>query len=394
MISGRVLRMVLTSRTAAVAVFIAASALVLMGVQPILVGLYADHFHLTLSQNGWVIAAEQLGACTGAVLGYWLSTRVRWKTSIMAACAVAALTNILTSIAVGIPTLLIVRFGSGLATTLVYTVAIYCLGHAKSPDRAYGVVFVLQTIFMSIDAIALPTLVRHFGYVVGIVSGSAWFVAALMTAQWLPRDTVRFTSRPKHERAPDRNYAVGVAALVGSFLLELSVFAVWGFLERVGRRNGISDELIGYAIAIGVLGGIPGGLLPAAVGARFGRLKMVSAATLLLILSYVVLVHKLGWISYSVWITVLNIGWVLGLVYYMGLAVHNDPDGRFTRLVPFMQAFGTAVGPACSALVTGSHRFWPIFLIGSLAAAAGLAMVLVAQATTSPWRRRSRVVSS
>lgn len=385
--------MVLTSRTTGAAVFIAASALVLMGVQPILVGLYADHFHLTLSQNGWVIAAEQLGACTGAVLGYWLSTRVSWKTSIMGACAVAAIANILTAIAADIPTLLIVRFASGLSTTLMYTVAVYCLGHAKSPDRAYGVVFVLQTIFMSMDAMVLPTLVSHFGYVVGIVSGSGWFVAALMTAQWLPGDQVRFASKSAQLHAADRSYAVGIGALVGSFLLELSVFAVWGFLERIGRRNGISDELIGYAIAIGVLGGIPGGLFPATVGARFGRLKMVSAATLLLILSYIVLAHKLGWMSYSIWITVLNIGWVLGLVYYMGLAVHNDPDGRLTRLVPFAQTFGTAVGPACSALATGRYRLGPIFLIGSLAAAAGLATVLVAQGTTSPWRRRSRVAS-
>jgi MFS family permease len=382
---------VLTPRTVVAAVFIAASALVLMGVQPILVGLYADQLHLTLSQNGWVIAAEQVGACTGAVVGYWLSTRVLWKASIAGACAVAVLANILTALAVDVPNLLIVRFTSGLATTLAYTVAVYCLGHARTPDRAFGVVFVLQTVFMSIDAIMLPTVVRHFGYVVGVSSGSAWFAAAIVAARWLPKETAPVVARAPQENAPDRNYAVGVGALIGSFLLELSVFAVWGFMERVGRRNGISDELVGYAIAIGVLGGIPGGLLPAVVGARFGRLKMVGAATVLLIVSYAALVHDLGWLSYSVWVTVLNLGWVLGIVYYMGLAVHNDPDGRFTRLLPFAQTLGTAVGPACSALATGKDQLWPIFLIASFAAATGMATVLGAQATTAPWRRRSRV---
>lgn len=384
----------MTPRIVVAAVFIAASALVLMGVQPILIGLYADHLHLTLSQNGWVIAAEQLGACTGAVIGYWLSTRVRWKASITGACAVAAVANILTALAVDIPALVIVRFTSGLATTLAYTVAIYCLGHARTPERAFGVVFVLQTVFMSIDAIMLPTVVKHLGYAVGIVSGSAWFVAAIMAAQWLPKDAAPVAIRAPQQNAPDRYYAVGVGALIGSFLLELSVFAVWGFLERVGRRNGISDELIGYAIAIGVLGGIPGGLLPAAVGARFGRLKMVGAATVLLILSYAALVHELGWLSYSVWVTVLNLGWVLGIVYYMGLAVHNDPDGRFTRLLPFSQTFGTAVGPACSALATGKDQLWPIFLIASFAAVTGMATVLGAQATRTRWRRGSRVALS
>src|SRR5579872_5454735 len=114
--------MALTLRTVLIAVLIAAGMLVLMGVQPIMAGLYADHLHLTLSQNGWVIAGEQLGACSGAVIGYWLSTRLPWKTSISGACILAALANIATPFVIDLHELLIVRFFSGLATTAAYTV--------------------------------------------------------------------------------------------------------------------------------------------------------------------------------------------------------------------------------------------------------------------------------
>jgi hypothetical protein len=278
---------------------------------------------------------------------------------------------------------LIVRFSSGLATTVAYTVAIYCLGHAKTPDRAFGAVYMLQTVLISIDAIVLPTLVSHYGYLVGIASGAGWFVAALLAAQWLPADMhPMMASRTLQDSTADRNYALGIAALIGSFLLEVSVFAVWGFLERVGRGNGISDEHIGYALSIGVLGGIPGGLLPAAAGARFGRLKMVGLSTLLLVVSYGALVQRLGWLSYTAWITTLNFGWVMGIVYYMGLAARNDPNGRFTRMLPFMQISGTAVGPAFSALATREGQLWPIFLIGALAAATGASIVVGSRVAT------------
>lgn len=380
--------MALTSRTVAAAVVIAAVVLVLMGVQPILVGLYADHLHLTLSQSGWVIAAEQWGGGSGALVGFWLSTRVRWRSSIVCACAIAAAASIVTALAWSFAELLPARFIAGAAATLAYTVAIYCLGHTKTPDRVFGVVFVLQTVFMSADAIALATLASRVGYGIAIGSAAAWFVSAIVAAQWLPQER-----GPPHATAPQenviaRNPALGVAALAGSFLLQFSVFAVWGFLERVGRRNGLSDQFIGYAIGIGVLGGIPGGFLAAAVGARFGRLRMISAATVLLVLSYAALSHELGWSSYGAWIICLNLGWVLGMTYYMGLAVHNDPDGRFTRLLPFMQTFGAAVGPACSALATVKNQLWPIFLVASLAGAAGLAVVL-GTAALGPGPRQS-----
>ena len=122
--------------------------------------------------------------------------------------------------------------------------------------------------------------------------------------------------------------------------MELSVFAVWGFLERVGRADWLSDEQVGFAIGIGVLGGLPGGLAPAIIGARFGRISMITLSAIMLVASYVVLASGLHMMGYVLWITILNVGWVLGLTYYMSLTVAHDPDGRYTRLMAFQPDAG------------------------------------------------------
>ena len=171
---------------------------------------------------------------------------------------------------------------------------------------------------------------------------------------------------------------MGAAALLGAFLLQLSIFAVWGFLERIGRGDGLSDEQIGYGIGIGVLGGIPGGLLPAVIGDRFGRISMIAISAVMLVASYAAFARDLHMAGYVFWITILNIGWVLGLTYYMGLTVMHDPDGRFTRLIPFSQILSAGVGPACSALVTTNEQLSPIFVVASVSATAGLATILLA----------------
>lgn len=368
----------------ALGVLVAGLALVLMGVQPILVGFYTDHLHLDLSQNGWVLAGEQFGGAAGALLGYWIATRIRWSYSIIGSCALAALANIATAYIRGFDALLLARFISGLASTAAYTVAIYFLGQTAKPERVFGALMVLQTSFFSIDAMILPPLNDRFGYGIAVGSASFWFFAALIAAFWLPAG-IDAMNRPAtlHQRQAGARPLVGAAALLGAFLLQLSIFSVWGFLERIGRGDGLSEEQIGYAIGIGVLGGIPGGLLPAVIGERFGRLSMIVLSGVLLVASYVALSGMLHMTGYLLWIGIMNVGWVLGLAYYMGLTVRHDPDGRMTRLIPFSQILSAGVGPACSALAIGDQRLAPIFVIGCTAATLGVVLVVATSAATA-----------
>jgi hypothetical protein len=70
----------------------------------------------------------------------------------------------------GFGELVAAQFISGLTSTVAYTVAIYFLGHSAKPDRVFGLLMVLQTAFFSVDAMALPVINAHFGYVITIGS--------------------------------------------------------------------------------------------------------------------------------------------------------------------------------------------------------------------------------
>ena len=369
----------------ALGVFVAAASIVLMGVQPILVGLFSDHLGLDLNQNGWVLAAEQYGAAAGALLGYVVAARMAWNRAIVGACALAALANLVSPYAGNVGELVAARFLSGFFSTAVYTVAVYFLSHAANPDRVFGIMMVVTTSFFSIDAMLLPVVGEHYGYVAAVASSAIWFLAAMLAGFGLPQGRGAGAAAPcAGAAASSAQPLVGAAALLGAFLLQLSIFAVWGFLERIGRNNGLTDEQIGYGIGIGVLGGIPAALLPAIVGDRFGRISMIALATVLLVASFFAFDRPLGMTGYTAWITVLNIGWVLGLVYYMGLTVAHDRDGRLARLMAFSQFLAAGVGPTCSALVIAHDELSPIFVVSSLSAVAGLAAVLVAARLRAP----------
>lgn len=369
---------------ASAGVLIASVMLVLTGVQPILAGLYVGHLHLSLGSVGWVLTAEQIGALGGGLLGFQLATKLSWSVTILAACVIAIGATVATALCAGFTGLWLARFGSGLGTMLGYTIAIYFLGFVRPPDNAFGAVMVLQTVFIAVGSVIVPRLSGAYGYATAVLSGIVWLAVAAPAALALPKGTSHAHASAPHPGGPSPNRIVGVAALAGLFLLVLSVFSVWGFLERIGLASGLSDDRIGYALGLGSLGGLIGGGIPMAIGARLGRVSMTIAATVLVVGSFIGLTHPHGWAWYAACVLALNTGLILGLTYYMGLAVQHDSDGRLTRLLPFTQALGASAGPACSALAVAGGRLGMIFAIACAAAIAASVITVGGAAWRNP----------
>jgi hypothetical protein len=370
-------KLILTSPQMLLAVFACTVTSVILGAQPMLIDLYSDHLHLDLRQSGWLLTTEQFGGAIGAILGYWLAPRTRWTFAIGAACAVAVGINLVSGYVNGFGEILVVRFACGLFMMIAYTVEIYVLGHAATPDRAFGLLLVLQGLCSSTYIMLVPWLTRQFGYVAAIGSDAWWLIAALIAACWLPGNAGSTDSpQARHDAPAGARPVMGAAALFGGFLLQLSAYAVWGFLAQVGRQDGFSDTSIGYAIGLGSIAGTPAGLLPMILGARFGRIPLIGGATVALIASFVALAGHLGLTGFMVCVALINVGWVVGLPYFMALTVVHDPDGRFTRLLPFAQIASAALGPASVTPFISGAQLWPIFLIASVAALTGLVAVI------------------
>ena len=157
------------------------------------------------------------GGAAGALFGYWIATRMRWTYSIAGACVVAAIVNIVTAYAGGFGEIAGARFISGLSSTVAYTVAIYFLGHTSKPDRVYGLLMILTTVFFSADAIALPLLFERYGYAVALESSALWFLAAFIAAMLLPRGPTSATieSSPRIRNPGGRPMVAAAAHFCG-----------------------------------------------------------------------------------------------------------------------------------------------------------------------------------
>ena len=367
--------LVLTPLQMLLAVFACTATSVILGAQPMLIGLYSDHLHLDLKQNGWLLSTEQLGGVCGAIIGYWLAARIRWSLVTGAACVAAVVLNLASGYVDDFRQILATRFLCGLSTVIAYTVAVYVLSHAAKPDRAFGLLLVAQGLLSSAYIMLVPLLNQRFGYAAAGGSHAWWLAAVRISIVRLPAGGGGAKlSGGGRIASPDARPIVGLAALVGGFLLQLAPTQSGDSgAGRARKWAGGCDHRC--AIGLGSLAGTPAAFIPVILGARFGRLWLIAGATACFVASYAGLSEPLNFTSLMLWVCVLNVGWVVGLPYYMALTVIHDSGGRFTRLMPFAQILAAAAGPACSAVFISGEQLRSIFLVAAIAVSAGLLAV-------------------
>lgn len=109
-------------------------------------------------------------------------------------------------------------------------------------------------------------------------------------------------------------------------LLQLSIYSLWGLVEGIGVEAGLSLDAIGQALGIGLLGGLPGAALPSLLGHRLGRVPMILAGSVFVLLPTLLFasrIHSAADLALAVFL--MNVGWNLALSYYMSSG-HPRPE--------------------------------------------------------------------
>ncbi|WP_312819270.1 MFS transporter, partial [Pseudomonas sp.] len=119
-------------------IYIAATALIIIGVQPIFIGLVAERMNLDLSQQGWILSSEMTGTLLGSLLLPLLGRRFGGRGLYLAGALAALLLNVLSAMLDSLATLVLCRLACGVATGLLYAGAISGLGRLPGQDRSYG----------------------------------------------------------------------------------------------------------------------------------------------------------------------------------------------------------------------------------------------------------------
>lgn len=362
----------------AACIFIAAASIIAIGVQPIFIGLLTERLGLTLVQQSWTMSAEMCGSVLGTLLCLPMIRRLGSRSIGLGTSVLLFGSNLLTAWVGQVDHLLALRFVSGLGSGLLYSYAIYCLGRMSGPDRSFGFLLFLQTALFAFCAVVMPMIAESMGFGAAMGFLSVWYALVCVACMCLPAQQVDEVVPARTGGHLSGLTIVGVCSMVGMLLLQLSIYSLWGFVEGIASDAGIAPVDIGWAISIGLLGGLPGAALPSLLGSRLGRVPMILTGSLIVLVSIYMLASRIhDTVDLALTVFLMNMGWNLALSYYMSSVVTHDPHGRLTRLVGVVQVGAAAAAPTLLALFMQGEGRGSIFMMSSATILLGVALMLV-----------------
>jgi MFS transporter, DHA1 family, inner membrane transport protein len=352
-------------------------ALLVIGVQPILLGTMVEARSATLSGVGIIAMCEIVALGLGIVVCDALMSLSHLRfISIAAALFVAAL-DVATTFVTGDAHLAVVRSAAGLGEGALMWVTTCIIVRSQVPDRIAGIFLVTQALAQAALAVIFAGLVvPRAGWHGGFVMLAAVSLVPCIAIAWLPARLA-----PLATQTLDKfRWSVIAALPLAVALLQLAAIgAIWAYLEPLGKRAGFGAQAAQTLTAgvqlMQVLGGttasvavrVPGKVRTLVVGALalaaipFAMHGLPAAATL----RFTLLCAAFGFV------------WMFLMPFHVSLAFLADPTGRAAMLIPAMQLLGSALGPlVASFVVTGEDAAAVLIVSLSFALAAVALLVL------------------
>jgi hypothetical protein len=319
------------------------------GIDPVFLTLASAAGTVPVTAHGGVVAVTQGGAALGALAVWHAGGRMDARVPV-AAGAVGAIASLSFVFSRDLMFALSLRGVYGLCMGIIYARAMSHLS-ARRPAEAYGVVFLAQLVFSTILALTLPGLGRAIGsrgalatlVIVPLLAGAALAGQRACDGRALPH----MAAHGCLPACQGQNVARWAMA-ASTFLFICATMMVWSFSGALAAREGLSDSLVGEAVAIGSVAGAltalavmrEGAVIPLPVTAVLAGLALVSP------LLFTSNAQPAGFVGA---ITALNIGSTAIIVRCSGLASAMAGDGRFRTLVACTHSLGLVAGPLCGS---------------------------------------------
>ncbi|XQA68025.1 MFS transporter [Xanthomonas sacchari] len=350
---------------------IGAIALLILGVQPIVLGALVEQHLITLPGVGVVAMGEIIALGIGVALGDALLP-VSWQraTAVVAALLAAAL-NLATVQAQGDAAFVALRAAAGLAEGLLVWVATVSIVRAATPDRITAVFMVLQALAQIALAAALAL------WVLPAAGWKGGFVAMAATCLLVLPLAAALSVSASLARAADAQCAATATArlrwspatlapLLVAFLQMSAIGALWAYLEPLALRAGLDAHAAqlqtSWVLGMQIVGG-----LAAIYWVR--RLSVTATLTLGSVALCVVAaamyrVPGNAALGFAAVCVAFGFAWMFLMPFHVGLALRADAQGRVAVLVPAAQLIGSACGPLLASLLLHADDPAPVPLVG------------------------------
>lgn len=363
-------------------------AVLMVGVQPILLGALVEAGHVSLEGVGIVAMAEIIMLGLGVVLGDTLLPGARLRQiTILAALCTAAL-DLLTLQAVGDGGMAAVRAGAGLAEGVLIWGTTGVIVRTAQPARIGGVFFVLQTIAQALLGLALANaIIPRWGWPGGFV---ALGLLALLPCLLAFVQPARLSPLAPPAVSGFRWSARTLQPLAVVFLQLAALGSFWAYIEPLGQAVGLNAQAAQTLVAAVLVMQVVGGSV-AALAVR--RLPLVPTLVFcsMALAAVTATVHQLpagGVRSFSIACAAFGFVWLFMLPFHIGLAFRADPSGRLAGLVPAAQLLGSALGPLTASFMVEGNDASAVPLLSVAFAVAAAVLVLLGRVPQGAQPRR------
>ena len=309
-------------------------------------------------QAGMVGSANIYGASVGSLCAVFVVRRIEWRPTLVVLFSLLIAID-LTSTVIHDPNVLIaVRalhgFIGGMSVGIAYSV----MARLHSPDRAFGVLLVLQFGLGGLGVMYLPLLVPIYGAQILFFVLAALTAVALVSMLAIPKRLGKNRSKAELAAMP-ANYRklTVVLALAALFLFQGGNMALAAFIIRLGEHAHLARDFIGQALGWATWIGAAGAGLVIFMGTRFGRLRPLIAAFLLTFAG----TAGFFWSESQPVFMIANVGtaitWSFVVPYLFGMISRLDPSGRLAALGGFVSKCGLASGPLVAGLLLRNDNF-------------------------------------
>jgi MFS family permease len=358
----------------AAALWIGSVGLLILGLQPVLLGALFDEHRINLDELGLIATAEIIAIGVGSAVATMLfSTRhLRVKCSILL-LALAAL-NAAMSSAETPNAILLVRTLAGVVEGGMVAVSIELIARSRHAERMGGVFVALQTLAQCALVFGLGKWVIH-ATDAGATGANAGFlvlaVVSLMSVAAALLGPAEYGELPKQKGRMDGVLTLrSILALLGIFAFFMFVGAIWAFLEPLGGKNGIDSRTVAFMVSASLAAQVLGALAATWLQAHIGYRAAIPACSLLGLAASIVLGIHPSLTQFWAAVLVIGVIWMFVIPFMIGQTIDADSSRSTALLIPAAQLCGAALGPlAASTLVVGDDaRAVPMFSIGAVIA--------------------------
>jgi hypothetical protein len=353
--------------------------------QPVLIGYWVSTLNMSESHAGFIVAMEMAAMGLGGALFARVVNRgsmVGWATGAILVAVTGGAASVL---ATHFGALMALRALVGAVTGVVMVCSYLAIGRASSPDRNFAKINLVNMLFGIGLLDSLPYLHSWVPSISPLAVCVLAMVLLIPATALLPSGLIIQAGGALPGHAPTASGNRPVARphqalrvyLVVAITLVVGVISgmAWAVLALIGARIGLSGATIDHAMAasIGVSIGVTG--ISAVIGTRFGRLIPLTIAVTAIAISIVIFSRGATALSFEIAAALDMAGISFAMPYLFGLAATQDPEGKAAGYIGSVSTISGALSPFVGGLVIqylGVAAMGPIAIVVLSAAMAGL----------------------